>query len=116
MEDPPSPLKRASTRTAPPRCAGLAFTGGSFIREATSSAECGCGRLRCARKIGRGRPNDGAPGDRLRESERDCARIGAWAWAQSRGRDRGRDDPRKLVEASESIADFSVLTRSPRFE
>ena len=82
--------KRASTRTAPPHYAGLASIGGSFIPEVTSFAARGCGRLRYARKIARAWPNDGAPGDRLREGEWDCAGIGARSGAQPRDRDRRR--------------------------
>src|SRR5947207_6455808 len=38
------PRRRASSRTLLVRYADLAFTGASFIRVATSFAECGCAR------------------------------------------------------------------------
>lgn len=42
--DLPFPRRRASTQTRLPHCAGLRFTGASFIQAATSFAECGCAR------------------------------------------------------------------------
>src|SRR5438874_3320923 len=116
MEGPRSRPRPGSTQTAPPRFGSLAFTGGSSTLGAISFAECGCARSRAGRKRAGSPPDDGAGSTRLCKSEWDHAGVGARAGAQPRGRNRGRADPGKLVETSESVADFSVHARGARFE